>query len=516
MPPTFTHEEVKREVIAILEWYGVSARPEQWTPGGRFRMDVVARSGPGEEDSVNWGIGSNLPDWGIEVEFSSPLQKDLASLWSMSGLDHAVLVTTNNDLLAKHEVKVDGQTIRIFPPPQLATAFEDYVRRVLRKEDAARYPMGRLEVLRTRIELDGEKAVGELESEIRVQSLDLGQCRKMLYETYVGGNVFPAQLVEQAGDLPVRIKTLTKGREPAFLEAVGLLSTWGTWIGTRLTAGTGQSSEKTYYYTLTHRQVGTDTPTGTAKGWGSFGVAHHYADNVVGTKVSEILRVMERYPPAFAHIVPLGTLGEFELWQGEYDEWASPASLGRIGDGQGWIASRGRRDEILYALDINPQDWALLSTLAHYRGIRLEVQAYFEELVKIGVAVNGGHITTTKHEWLPHIALPIEFFRGSTLGNWRKYHDVSRLKRFVALALVGFRFPGQPPRGDFELALRDSGLAIEDVLPVVVEMSAKGLTSRPISRGDSVYVVYDVEGLRAETKSQMDRLAKDILGLPKP
>ena len=492
-PPT--HEEIKKAVIAILEWYGIRAWPEQPTGGG-FRVDVVGRSPIGASGTADWMV------WGIEVELTSELQKDLASLESLRGLRYALVISDDPRTLSLKTLTIGGRSVKIFPPPQSSTAFEDFVRLETNSTSGERYPVSRLELLRTLIEVDGETTVGELEAELRRQGIDLEKAEEVLYRSYTGENVYVDRHISQ-GKYGITYQNVSRDRTIAFLQAVGLLSSWGRWVGTPMSSGS-VSSEKTYYFGLT-------------ESGGSVG--HFYTERRIGSKLDEIRTILSRHPVPFGQLVLIGTGGRLVFWNWSEslpDPSRGLVSLGTIENPERYVASQSPYDPE-HQLDIRPEEMAWLRSLVTYSDLRARVRSLFDEFEKAGLAVRGLRITS-RGGALEHLSIPSEIFtRYDLFGDWRAQVDVDALKRFQAAALMAFIEPptrSEPiSREDFHLQIQRAGLASSDLVSLLDELEKEGAVSKLIGSGRSPYAVYDREKLARSCDRVMARAASRAVGI---
>ena len=490
-----THEEIKVAVMEILEWYGIRAWPEQPTGGG-FRVDVVGLSPTGTSGTADWMV------WGIEVELTSELQKDLASLESLSGLRHALVISDDPRTLSLKTLTIGGRSVKVFPPPQSSTAFEDFVRFETNNTSGERYPGGRLELLKTQIETEGEKAVGELEAELRRQRLDLEKAEEVLYRSYTGESVYVDRHIRQ-DKYGTTYENVSRDRATVLLQAVGLLTSWDRWAGTPMSGGS-ISSEKTYYYGLTES--------------GSR-VGHFYAEKRIGSKLDEIRTILSRHPVPFGQLVLIGTKGRLVLWN--WSEWhPDPSrglvSLGTIENPERYVAWQSPYDPE-HQLDVRPEEMAWLRSLVTYSGLRARVRSLFDEFEKAGLAVRGLRISS-RGRATEHLSIPAEIFsRHDLFGDWRAHVDVEVLKRFQAAALIAFiELPTRYEpisREDFHWQIQNAGLASSDLVSLLDELEKEGVGFKMMKSGRSPYVVYDREELARNCDRILARAASRVLGI---
>lgn len=488
------HEMIKSLTRGILDWYDIRTQPEWPTPLG-YRVDLVGFS------SQN---GTGSPDWGIEVELSSALQKDLASLRSLGpSLTHAIIISENPATLSLRHLKIEDWPVSIFPSPGKSELFEDHVRRAV-GATSNRYPLGRLEQIATRLETESERVVPEIETFVRENALSITEVEEFVFKTYVGRNVFPDRHFREnrhgAHDEP-----LSNSHEARVLEALGVISSWDNWTGVRWTSESA-GSDKTYYFHLTEK--------------GAL-VGRVYAERRIAANLERIRAIMSGPSRSFVRPVLVGTGGTLDLWRERlYPDMSDPLSITNWTEEGGLIESPFDPG---YRLEIDAAERAMLRSLVSFRGLRPAIESLYTEFEKIGLAVRGFGITSKKHDRLDYISLPLEIFRPELFDGWREPLDWKSLRRFQAAAVV-YHFIGTensprrapPSLTDFTATVNHAGLQLDEVRDLLSELQRKRLVSKWIEGGPSPYAVLEVSQLRAECDQVMAQSASAFLGLMVP
>lgn len=301
------HENVKRTVCLILEWYGFTCEDEYNVANGRI-------------DCVSYRNRTNEPFMGIEVHLQGELDTDLKKLLSASYLDNKVIITPDRPLIDRMSKSMP----EIFwcPPPKANDhTFENYFRTLSGAANRKEYwfqARQTVEIIQT-----GNGAVAKFEELLRENGLDVELAEEIIYLFAAANQVYFL-------DSEKYMET----NEYKFLKSLGIAQGLGIyWFDM-------EWGEKARY---TYEQAEVQDITATRKMKGeplAYSENKEIINAVVNMYVKNILDELggkiNGYSKVFSEVALMGSAGYFRSHEGnfipvnEFPSWTPPVEDARL------------------------------------------------------------------------------------------------------------------------------------------------------------------------------------------
>ena len=301
------HENIKKGVCRILEWYGFNCEDEYIVANGRI-------------DCVSYKNGSSEPFMGIEVHLQGELDTDLKKLLSAPFLDKKVIITPDRALIDRMSKSMP----EIFwcPPPETDDhTFENYVRSFPGAANRDRYwyeARQRVEIIQT-----GNGTVAKFEELLRENGLDVDLAEEIIYRFAAAGQGYFLDSVKYM-----------ETNEYKFLQSLGIaqgLSIY--WFDMEW----GEKARYTYAgaevrnITATRRMKGEPVAYSENKDI-IIALVNRYVENVMDQLEGKI----NGYSKVFSEAALIGSAGYFRPSKGnfnlvnEYPNWTPPVEVARL------------------------------------------------------------------------------------------------------------------------------------------------------------------------------------------